>query len=64
MNKTKTELWIENNILKYRFILFSLGIVISVLGGLLMGMPTRQMVTMGFSYSFILLVIDFTRGND
>ena len=64
MNKTKIELWIENNIIKYRFILFMTGIIISLFGGLLIGIPLRQGVTMGLSYSFILLLIDFTRGND
>jgi len=64
MNKTKIELWIENNIIKYRFILFMTGIIISLFGGLLIGISLRQGVTMGLSYSFILLLIDFTRGND
>ncbi len=59
-NKVKT--WIENNRIKWCFILFSLGLGLGLCANLLFGGNNTQGLKMGFIYAFLLVFIEIKAG--
>ena len=62
--KTKFQLWVERNRITWTFMIALTGLILGILGGVFLGSPIRQGVFMGISYSFILVLVEVSRGNE
>ena len=58
----KFKKWIENNGIKWGFILFGIGIILGILSSILLGAETQQATTTGFGYGLLLVIIEISAG--
>jgi len=58
----KVKNWIENNRVKWCFILFGIGLSLGLFSNLLFGGTSRTGAIMGFSYAFLLVFIEIKAG--
>ena len=58
----KVKHWIENNRIKWGFILFGMGLGLGLGANLLLGGDSSQGLKMGFIYAFLLVFIEIKTG--
>ncbi len=58
----KVKTWIENNKIKWCFILFGVGLGLGLGANLLLGGDNTQGFNMGFAYAFLLVIVEVTAG--
>jgi len=58
----KVKNWIENNRIKWCFLLFILGFVLGHLANIALGGEIRQGFAMGFGYAILLVIIEISAG--
>ena len=61
-NKFKVKTWIENNKIKWCFILFGIGLGLGLGANLLLGGDNTQGLKMGFIYASLLVFIEIKAG--
>ena len=58
----KVKHWIENNSIKWGFILFGVGLGLGLGANILLGGDNSQGFKMGFAYAFLLVIVEVTAG--
>ncbi len=58
----KVKNWIENNRIKWGFILLGVGLGLGIFSNFLFGGAIKQGVTIGMGYAFLLVFIEYTSG--
>ena len=60
----KVKKWIENNRVKWCFMLFFMGVLLGSSGALFLGAPLRQVTMMAFVYGSLLPIVELTSGGE